>query len=167
MGGTSSNFAQNVALASPVARGYGEDIKGLRAEETAKRKQLAELGLKGYELEQAAKKAAVEEKYMGQRGAHYGVTGEAAMINARANQARPGANAFGAEKNEIAALKLGLETAQARLLGAKKAEKPAIQQEINAYLNRINALAGISSAPPAASASGAFNYVPGKGLVPV
>jgi hypothetical protein len=36
-------------------RGYGEDIKGLRAEETDRRKQLSALGLKGIELQQANK----------------------------------------------------------------------------------------------------------------
>jgi len=36
-------------------RGYGEDIKGLRAEETDRRKQLSALGLKGIELQQADK----------------------------------------------------------------------------------------------------------------
>ena len=36
-------------------RGYGEDIKGLRAEETDRRKQLSSLGLKGIELQQANK----------------------------------------------------------------------------------------------------------------
>jgi len=36
-------------------RGYGEDIKGLRAEELDRRKQLSGLGLKGIELRQAEK----------------------------------------------------------------------------------------------------------------
>jgi hypothetical protein len=166
MGGQSSNFAQNIALASPAAKGYGEDVKGLRAEETAKRKQLADLGLKGYELTQAAKKAAAEEKYMGQRGAYYDVTGKAAMINANANAARPGAGALGAERLDVTATEKLLADARASLLGAKKADKPAIQERINMYVKRLESLGGMAT-PPAASASGAFNYVPGKGLVPV
>ena len=63
MGGTSSNFAQNVALASPAIRGYGEDVKGLRAEETAKLNQLAGLGLKGAALKQEARKLGITEKH--------------------------------------------------------------------------------------------------------
>jgi hypothetical protein len=63
MGGQSSNFAQNVALASPAAKGYGEDIKGLRAEETAKLNQLAGLGLKGAGLKQEARKLGITEQH--------------------------------------------------------------------------------------------------------
>jgi hypothetical protein len=63
MGGTSSNFAQNVALASPAIRGYGEDVKGLRAEETAKLNQLAGLGLKGATLKQEARKLGITEQH--------------------------------------------------------------------------------------------------------
>lgn len=63
MGGRSSNFAQNIALASPAAKGYGEDIKGLRAEEAAKLTQLAGLGLKGAQLKQEARKLGITEKH--------------------------------------------------------------------------------------------------------
>jgi hypothetical protein len=63
MGGTSSNFAQNVALASPAIRGYGEDVKGIRAEETAKLNQLAGLGLKGAGLKQEARKLGITEQH--------------------------------------------------------------------------------------------------------
>jgi len=163
MGGQSSNFAQNLALAGPAAKGFGEDIKGLRAEETARRKQLAELGIKGYELGQGAKKQAAEEAYMKQHGKYFEQAGQASLIAAN----RPTAGAYGAEKVDIAALNVGLNNAQKALLTAKKADRPAIQQQIDAYINRINQLAGVGGAPPAASASGAFNYVPGKGLVPV
>jgi hypothetical protein len=38
-----------------AVRGYGEDIKGLRAEELDRKKQLSGLGLKGIELQQANK----------------------------------------------------------------------------------------------------------------
>jgi hypothetical protein len=63
MGGQSSNFAQNIALASPAMKGYGEDVKGLRAEETAKLNQLAALGLKGAALKQEARKLGITEKH--------------------------------------------------------------------------------------------------------
>ncbi len=63
MGGRSSNFAQNIALASPAAKGYGEDIKGLRAEEAAKLTQLAGLGLKGAQLKQEARKLGITEQH--------------------------------------------------------------------------------------------------------
>ena len=41
-------------------KGYGEDIKGLRAEELDRRKQLSGLGLKGIELKQAEKELAAK-----------------------------------------------------------------------------------------------------------
>ena len=163
MGGQSSNFAQNLALAGPAAKGFGEDIKGLRAEENTKRKQLAELGLKGYELNQAAKKAAVEEAYMKQHGTYYDRAGQAALISAN----RPTAGATGADRLDVQATKELLASAQKQMLSAKKAERPAIQAQIDTYVKRLESLGGISSAVPAASASGAFNYVPGRGLVPV
>jgi hypothetical protein len=55
-GGTSPYFFTNVGQgAAPAAQGYGEDIKGLRAEDADRKKQLAALGLKGIELKQAEK----------------------------------------------------------------------------------------------------------------
>lgn len=66
MGGTSSNFAQNLALASPAIKGYGEDIKGIRAEDAAKMAQLMGLGLKGAALKQEAKKLGITEKHFDQ-----------------------------------------------------------------------------------------------------
>jgi hypothetical protein len=55
-GGTSPYFFTNVGQgAAPAIQGYGEDIKGIRAEDADRRKQLASLGLKGIELKQAEK----------------------------------------------------------------------------------------------------------------
>jgi len=64
MGGESSNFAQNIGRgATQAMKGYAEDIKGLRAEETAKLNQLAGLGLKGVGLKQEARKLGITEKH--------------------------------------------------------------------------------------------------------
>ena len=64
MGGESSNFAQNIGRgATQAMKGYAEDIKGLRAEETAKLNQLAGLGLKGVQLKQEARKLGITEKH--------------------------------------------------------------------------------------------------------
>lgn len=63
MGGQSSNFAQNISLASKAAQGYGEDTKNLRAEEQAKLTQLAGLGLKGVQLKQEAQKLGITAKH--------------------------------------------------------------------------------------------------------
>lgn len=55
-GGTSPYFFTNVGQgAAPAIQGYGEDVKGLRAEDADRKKQLASLGLKGIELKQAEK----------------------------------------------------------------------------------------------------------------
>ena len=160
MGGESSNFAQNVGRgATQAARGYAEDIKGIRAEELDRQKQLSALGLKGYELNQGAKKQAAEEAYMKAHGKYF------EQVGAAAGQ-RGALGAGNADKIDIAALKVGLDNAQKALLTAKKADKPAIQQQIDAYVNRINSLAGVGGASTPLT-SGAFNYVPGKGLIPV
>jgi hypothetical protein len=63
MGGTSSNFAQNVALASPAIKGYGEDVKGIRVADNEKLNQLAGLGLKGVGLKQEARKLGITEQH--------------------------------------------------------------------------------------------------------
>lgn len=52
-----------MSLASKAAQGYGEDVKGLRAEEQAKLTQLAGLGLKGAALKQEARKLGITEKH--------------------------------------------------------------------------------------------------------
>jgi hypothetical protein len=63
MGGTSTNFAENVGKgATQAMKGYAEDVKGLRSEETARLNQLASLGLKGAALKQEAKKIGITEK---------------------------------------------------------------------------------------------------------
>jgi hypothetical protein len=54
-GGTSPYFFTNLSQGSKALQGYGEDVKGLRAEDADTRKQLASLGLKGIELKQAEK----------------------------------------------------------------------------------------------------------------
>lgn len=67
MGGTSPYALTNIGQgAAAAAKGYGEDIKGLRAEETAKLNQLMSLGLKGAQLKQEAKKLGITEKHFDQ-----------------------------------------------------------------------------------------------------
>lgn len=172
MGGQSTNFAQNLALAGQAAKGYGEDTKGLRAEETDRRKQLAALNLKGAELRAAEKRAGVEEKYMGQHGRYFEQAGQAALTTAS-----HAGDAAGL-RSEIANQTLALNTQKAADLALEKAgyallatsKKPEKIQQAAAMKEAIYRQYGIipgSTAAPAASASGAFNYVPGKGLVPV
>lgn len=67
MGGTSTNFAENVGKgATQAMKGYAEDVKGLRAEEAAKMSQLMGLGLKGAALKQEALKLGITEKHFDQ-----------------------------------------------------------------------------------------------------
>jgi hypothetical protein len=64
MGGTSPYAFANIGQgAAEAAKGYGEDIKGLRAEETAKLNQLMGLGLKGAQLKQEAQKLGITAKH--------------------------------------------------------------------------------------------------------
>ena len=53
-------------------KGYGEDIRGLRAEETDRRKQLSALGLKGIELQQANKLLSAQLPLLRSQTAYYG-----------------------------------------------------------------------------------------------
>lgn len=67
MGGTSTNFAENVGKgATQAMRGYADDVKGLRSEEAAKLQQLMGLGLKGAALKQEALKLGITEKHFEQ-----------------------------------------------------------------------------------------------------
>jgi len=64
MGGTSTNFAENVGKgATQAMKGYAEDVKGIRADENAKMTQLAGLGLKGAALKQEAQKLGITAKH--------------------------------------------------------------------------------------------------------
>jgi hypothetical protein len=89
MGGQSSNWAQNMSLASKAAAGYGEDIKGLRAEEQAKLTQLAGLGLKGVALKQEAEKLGItKQHYADWYKAHMAQVNETAGVRSDANKLR-------------------------------------------------------------------------------
>jgi hypothetical protein len=64
MGGTSTNFAENVGKgATQAMKGYAEDIKGIRAADNEKLNQLVGLGLKGAGLKQEARKLGITEQH--------------------------------------------------------------------------------------------------------
>lgn len=64
MGGTSPYALANIGQGGAAAmKGYSEDIKGLRAEDTARLNQLASLGLKGVALKQEAQKLGITAKH--------------------------------------------------------------------------------------------------------
>lgn len=172
MGGQSSNFAQNIALASPVMRGYGEDVKNIRAEERDAKKQLAALGLKGYELNQAAKKAVAEENYMKQRGKSYEDQARAALISANRGDGTAELRSEMAKQtlalNTQKAADLALEKAGYGLLAnSKKPEKIKQAAELKESIYKQYGVIPGGTAPPSFSGGSTFNYVPGKGLVPV
>jgi len=64
MGGTSQYALTNIGQGSAqAAKGYAEDVKGIRAEEQAKLTQLMGLGLKGATLKQEAQKMGITAKH--------------------------------------------------------------------------------------------------------
>ena len=93
-------------------RGYGEDIKGLRAEETDRRKQLSALGLKGIELRQA-------EKLLNAQLPVY--RSQAAMYAARAANPYGAAGLGGTVSPEVTSKRMDA----ARALGANPKSDPA------------------------------------------
>jgi len=163
MGGQSSNFAQNIALAAPVMKGYGEDVKGIRAEERDAKKQLAALGLKGYELNQAAKKLAAEEKYMAQHGKYFeqvgAHAGDAAALRSDIATAQ-----LDAKRMKDADSALGANLQYMKLSMSKKPEDQVKAAQIK---NQVYSQYKVGAAEPSFSSGSTFNYVPGKGLIPV
>ena len=164
MGGQSTNFAQNLALAGQAAKGYGEDTKGLRAEETERRKQLAALNLKGAELRAAEKKAGVEEKYMGQHGKYFEQAGQAALTTASH------AGDIAGLRADLGAQQLALKTQQAADLALEKAgygllatsKKPEKIQQAAAMKEAIYRQYGIFPGGAAAPTIGGYNPTTGQ-----
>ena len=157
MGGQSTNFAQNLALAGQAAKGYGEDVKGLRTEETDRRKQLAALNLKGIELKQAEKKGIAEEKYMGQHGKYFEQMGAHAGDTAGL-------------RADLGAQQLALKTQQAADLALEKAgygllatsKKPEKIQQAAAMKEAIYRQYGILPGGAAAPTIGGYNPTTGQ-----
>jgi hypothetical protein len=157
MGGQSTNFAQNLALAGQAAKGYGEDVKGLRTEDTDRRKQLAALNLKGIELKQAEKKGIAEEKYMGQHGKYFEQMGAHAGDTAGL-------------RADLGAQQLALKTQQAADLALEKAgygllatsKKPEKIQQAAAMKEAIYRQYGILPGGAAAPTIGGYNPTTGQ-----
>jgi hypothetical protein len=93
-------------------RGYGEDIKGLRAEELDRRKQLSALGLKGIELQQANKLLNAQIPVLG---------GQAAFYRARAANPYGAASLGGRVSPEVTRKMMD----SAKALGANPKSDPA------------------------------------------
>jgi hypothetical protein len=164
-GGTSPYFFTNVGQgAAPAIQGYGEDIKGIRAEEADRKKQLAALGLKGIELKQAEKElgaklpmyAAAAKKDLGlasyygsggSRGAGYGgvVTPEVTrkMIDtAKALAANPKSDptffaSLSPEVQQALKTPVGSPSYNRGLAEAKKAAESQMMQELQ-FIGSLN-----------------------------
>ena len=169
MGGTSPYAFANIgAGGAAAAKSYGESMKGIRADEAAKLNQLMNMGLKGETLKLEAKKLGITEKHYDQwykaQMAQVGETGAtrraATQVNEDLKRDQLKLNALKAADSALAASGYGL------LASSKKPEK---QQQAAAMKREIYKQYGVDAADattPAGKAP-AFNYVPGKGLVPV
>ena len=169
MGGTSPYAFANIgAGGAAAAKSYGESMKGIRADEAAKLNQLMNMGLKGETLKLEAKKLGITEKHYDQwykaQMAQVGETGAtrraATQVNEDLKRDQLKLNALKAADSALAASGYGL------LASSKKPEK---QQQAAAMKREIYKQYNVDAADattPAGKAP-AFNYVPGKGLVPV
>lgn len=163
-GGTSPYFFTNISQGGKALQGYGEDIKGLRAEEADRKKQLAALGLKGIELKQAEKElgaklpmyAAAAKKDLGlasyygsggARGAGYGgvVTPEVTrkmMDAAKALAANPKSDptffaSLSPEVQQALKTPVGSPSYNRGLAEAKKAAESQMMQELQ-FIGSLN-----------------------------
>jgi hypothetical protein len=165
LGGESPYAFVNIGKgAAPALKGYGEDVKALRAEERGRIKEL--MGIEG--LRQEAKKAADE---LAIRKELAGYTGRQAVA-AEKQAGRPtsteqiialGKNA-GLTDREIMGMLSGAKDPDisARTIAMKAFyESPVLQAK---YKNDINAFLRAQGIGAGAGGQPVLNYVPGKGI---
>jgi len=168
MGGTSPYAFANIgAGGAAAAKSYGTSMKDIRADEAAKLNQLMGMGIKGETLKLEAKKLGITEK-------HYEDWYKAKMAEIRESGAtrRVASDASADVKREQLQINR-MKAADAALAAAgypmlMMSKKPEKQKQAADMKRDVYKQYGIevAGASPAGKAP-AFNYVPGKGLVPV
>lgn len=169
MGGTSPYAFANIGAGGvAAARSYGESMKGIRADEAAKLNQLMNMGIKGETLKLEAKKLGITEKHykdwLDTKMAEIRESGANRRVAAQTNDdVKREQLAINRQKAADAAL---AASGYAMLSMSKKPEKQKQAAEMRRDVYRQYGVESADTASPVGKAP-AFNYVPGKGLVPV
>jgi hypothetical protein len=170
MAGTSQYGLENLARGSlPAVKGYGEDIKGARAEERTRIKDL--LGIEGMrqEAQRSAQDMAFKEKSLAQDKELKTMMMEVQRIAAlKPNQTEQiiglGKNA-GLSDREIMGLIVGSakdpDTSGRNIAMKAFYDSPVLQAQ---YKNDVNAFLRAQGIGAGAGAAPVLNYVPGKGV---
>lgn len=169
MGGTSPYAFANIgAGGAAAAKSYGESMKGIRADEAAKLNQLMNMGIKGETLKLEAKKLGITEKhYQDWYKAKMAEIGETSATRRAATQVNDDVKREQLSINRQKAADAALAAAGYSMLAmSKKPEKQKQAADMKRDIYRQYNIDVADATPPAGKAP-AFNYVPGKGLVPV
>jgi len=165
LGGTSQYALENIGKgAAPALRGYGEDVRALRAEERGRVKEL--LGIEG--MRQDAKRAADELAIRKELAGYTGRQAAAAERQAGRQTSTEQIIALGKSANltdrEIMGMLSGAKDPDisARTIAMKAFyESPVLQAQ---YKNDINAFLRAQGIGAGAGGQPVLNYVPGKGI---
>jgi hypothetical protein len=159
LGGTSQYAFENIGKgAAPALKGYGEDIRGLRAEERARVKDL--LGVES--MRQEAKRSAQDVELRKQM---IDVQRMAAMKPNSTQEIIALGKSAGMSDREIMGMLAGVSKdpdLSARQIAMKAFyESPVLQAKYN---NDINAFLRAQGIGAGAQGQGVLTYVPGKGV---
>jgi hypothetical protein len=169
MGGTSPYAFANIGAGGAAgAKSYGASMKDIRADEAAKLNQLMNMGLKGETLKLEAKKLGITEKhYQDWYKAKMAEIGESGATRRAATQVNDDVKREQLIINRQKAADAALAAQGYSLLAmSKKPEKQKQASDMKRDVYKQYGIDSVDAASPAGKAP-AFNYVPGKGLVPV
>jgi hypothetical protein len=169
MGGTSPYAFANIGAGGAAgAKSYGASMKDIRADEAAKLNQLMNMGLKGETLKLEAKKLGITEKHYQDwyktKMAEINESGATRRVAAQTNDdIKREQLIINRQKAADAAL---AAAGYSMLAMSKKPEKQKQAADMKRDVYKQYGIDSVDAASPAGKAP-AFNYVPGKGLVPV
>jgi hypothetical protein len=170
MAGTSQYALENIARgALPAVKGYGEDVRGARAEERARVKDL--LGIEGMrqDAQRSAKEMALKERTLEQdkdlRQQMIEVQRIAAQKPNQTEQIIALGNRAGLGDREIMGMILGSakdpDTSARNIAMKAFYDSPVLQAQ---YKNDVNAFLKAQGIGAGAAGQPVLNYVPGKGV---
>jgi hypothetical protein len=165
LGGTSQYALENIGKgAAPALRGYGEDVRALRAEERGRVKEL--LGIEGMrqDAKRAADELAIRKELAGYTGRQAAAAERQAGKLTSTEQIIALGKSSGLTDREIMGMLSGAKDPDisARTIAMKAFyESPVLQAQ---YKNDINAFLKAQGIGAGAGGQPVLNYVPGKGI---
>ena len=166
LGGESPYAFVNIGKgASPALKGYGEDVRGLRAEERSRVKEL--LGIEGMrqDAKKAAEELAIRKELAGYTGRQAAAAERQAGRQTSTEQIISLGKSAGLSDREIMGMLSGAAKdpdLSARNIAMKAFyESPVLQAQ---YKNDINAFLKAQGIGAGAGGQPVLNYVPGKGI---